>query len=199
MIYKFLDVGCKLAGSFSIANKFGYNVNEGLGVDINENHIEELKKKGFNAVVANATQLPFEKNSFELVIFSHVIEHLPNEELGRKSLEECLRVSSKYVYLALPFFDEDQYLNSLGLKTYYSDWTGHPNMVHLKTITNVYLKKYKYELNMVKKITDSSFPEILPINAPKDSHDYDVKLHGDKKKIIFNRNIWREYTILIKK
>lgn len=197
--YKFLDVGCKIGGSFDICKKFGYKDMDGLGIDINEDNVNKFISRGYNGMVANATNLPFKNESFELVIFSHVLEHLPNPELGKRALDECLRVSSKYVFLALPFFDEDKYLNSLNLKTYYSDWTGHKNMVHLKTILNLYIKDYDYELKMKKKLIDSSYPEILPINAPKDSHDYDFKKHGEKKIIKFNRDIWREFTILIKK
>ena len=199
MKYKFLDVGCKIGGSFDISKKFGFKKEEGLGIDINEEHVKKFINSGYNGMIADASQLPFEDNSFELVIFSHVIEHLPDEEIGKKALQECLRVSSKHVFLSLPFFDEDKYLNSLGFKTYYSDWTGHKNMVHLNTILKDYLKGYRYDLEMKKHITDSSFSEILPLSAPKDSHDYNEKLHGIKNKVVFKNKIWREYTILIKK
>lgn len=197
--YKFLDVGCKIGGSFDVSEKFGYSKEEGLGIDINETHVKKINEMGFNAIVADATNLPFEDGSFELVIFNHVLEHLPNENMGKKALEECIRVSSKYIFLGLPFFDEDEYLNSLGFKTFYSDWTGHMNMVHLKTILNDYIKKYKYDLNLNKKILDSSFTEILPITAKKDSHHYNKNLHGEKKMVVFDRDIWRDITILIKK
>lgn len=197
--YKFLDVGCKIGGSFDIAYKYGYTKNDGLGIDINENHVKNFINSGYSGIVADATDLPFEDNFFELTIFSHVIEHLPNEQLGKLALQECLRVSSKYVFLALPFFDEDDYLNSLKLKTYYSDWSGHKNKVHLEKILNEYLIGYKYDLTMKKKITDSMFSEILPIKAEKNSHNYDEKIHGPKEKITFDRDIWREYTILIHK
>lgn len=199
MKYKFLDVGCKIGGSFTISNKFGYKKEEGLGVDIDESHISNFNKLGFNGVVGDATNLPFENDSFELVIFSHVIEHLPNESMGRKALEECIRVSSKYVFLALPFFDEDDYLNSLGFKTYYSDWTGHTNIIHLKDVLSKYLKGYKYDLTMKKKITNSLFTEIHPLSSPIDSHEYNETDFNPKEMVNFDRNIWREYTILIKK
>ena len=119
--------------------------------------------------------------------------------MGHKALLECIRVSSKYVFLALPFFDEDDYLNSLGLKTFYSDWEGHKNKIHLKKIKEDYLLGLDYSVNMVKKITDSNFSEILPISAPEDSFDYDKNLHGEKPLIVFDRDIWREYNIVIKK
>lgn len=197
--YKFLDVGCKIGGSFTISNQFGYLPEEGLGIDININSVNKFIKTGNHGIVADATDLPFKDSTFELVIFSHVIEHLPNKEMGFKSLMECIRVSSKYVFLALPFFDEDDYLNSLGLKTYYSDWVGHKNKVHLTEILENIPNSFKYDLKMVKKMNDSTHSEILPLNAPQDSFDYDVKLHGEKPIIVFDRDIWREYSIIIKK
>jgi ubiquinone/menaquinone biosynthesis C-methylase UbiE len=196
--YKFLDVGCKIGGSFDVSKRFGYSRDEGIGIDINEESVNKFKDSGYNAVVADATNLPFEDNSFELVIFSHVLEHLPNEELGKKALDECLRVSTKYVFLALPFFDEDEYLNSLGLKTYYSDWAGHKNMVHLKTITEKYLSGYQYDLKLKTKLIDSNSSEIHPLSSPTNSHKYDESIHGSKEFIVFDREIWREYEIVIK-
>lgn len=197
---KFLDVGCKIGGSFTtISKKFGYKLEEGIGIDINEENVKVFNDLGFDGLLSDATNLPFKDGQFELVIFSHVLEHLPTEELGKKAIDECLRVSSKYVFLALPFFDEDEYLSSLGLKTYYSDWTGHKNMVHLKTILENYISQYKYELKMIKEINDSSSEEILPIDAPRNSHRYDINHHGKKELIKFDKKIWREFSIIIYK
>lgn len=201
MHYKFLDVGCKNGakncGSFiGISKRYKYKPEQGIGIDINKQHINEFIKTGNHAIVADATEIPFPDNSFELVILNHVIEHMPNEERGLKALSECIRVSSKNIFIALPFFDEDQYLKSLKLKTFYSDWTAHLNKVHLKTIIN-FLKNTKYTVTMKKKIEDSFSTEILPIDAPRNSHDYNQEIHGIKEYIKFDRDIWREYEIQI--
>jgi ubiquinone/menaquinone biosynthesis C-methylase UbiE len=196
---KFLDVGCKIGGSFSIAKKYGFTSDQGIGIEVNETHVEKFKKSGYNGIIASATNIPFPDRHFELVIFSHVLEHMRGPEQGQKALNECIRVSSKLVVVALPFFDEDAYINSLGLKTFYSDWTGHTNKVHYKTLTSEWLKEYKYEVNMIKKIESSESEEIIPITAPTDSLEYDLSLHGEKPAINFDRDIWREYTIVIQK
>ena len=197
--YKFLDVGCKNGSSFTnISKKYKYRPDQGIGIDINVNHINEFIKTGNHAIVASADDIPFKDNSFELVIFNHVLEHMPSEEIGFKALSECIRVSSKVVFVGLPFFDQDEYLKSLKLKTFYSDWSGHKNKVHLKKIIE-FLKEKKLEVVMRKKIENSFADEILPINAPKNSKEYNHDTHGIKEYIEFDRDIWREYHIVIQK
>ena len=201
--YKFLDVGCKNGtkngGSFvGVSKRYGYTPSEGIGIDINKRHIDEIIKTGKHALVASAEEIPFPDNSFELVIFNHVLEHMPNEEIGFKALSECIRVSSKHIFLGLPFFDEDEYLKSLKLKTFYSDWAGHTNKVHLKKILE-FIGNREYKLDMLKKLQDSFAMEIVPINAPKNSLEYNEEIHGIKDFIEFDRDIWREYEMLITK
>lgn len=196
--YKYLDVGCKNGGSFLWGKKYGYHTDEGLGVDIDKDRVLNFKKMGYDGIVCSATKIPFPDKSFELVILNHVIEHLPDERMGRKAFRECLRVSKNFFLLGLPFFDEDQYINSLGFKTFYSDWDGHTNMLHLSKIKDIYLKDFKYKITMVKKIEDTNAPEILPISAPRNSASYDKKIHGPKEYVKFDREIYREYLIEIK-
>ena len=197
--YKFLDVGCKKGNSFlSISKKYGYTPDQGIGIDTRKSHVSDFIKLGYHGLIADAEEIPFVDNSFELVIFNHVLEHMPSEEAGFKALKECIRVSSKLIVLGLPFFDEDEYLNSLKLKTFYSDWTGHKNPIHFKKIVE-FLGPMSYEVWMRKKLTDSFAEEILPINAPKNSLTYNQEIHGFKEYIKFDRDIWREYEIVITK
>jgi ubiquinone/menaquinone biosynthesis C-methylase UbiE len=197
MHYKFLDVGCKNGGSFiRISSKYKYTPEQGIGIDINKKHVNEFIKTGNHAIIASADDMPFPDNSFELVIFNHVLEHMKDEESGFRALAECIRVSSKRVFVGLPFFDEDEYLKKLKFKTFYSDWSGHLNKIHLKKILD-FISGKQFSLNMKKKISDSFAPEILPINAPRNSKDYDQELHGIKDYVKFDRDIWREYELVI--
>lgn len=73
-----------------------------------------LKKSGFNIttcdfdkelgpdVVADIRQLPFNKDSFEIITAFEVLEHLPFEELN-SALAEMKKISSKYVVISLPY------------------------------------------------------------------------------------------------
>lgn len=195
--YKFLDVGCKDGKSFTkIAKKYKYTPDQGIGIDINKDYVDAFIKTGNHAIVASAEELPFRDNSFELVICNHVLEHMYGEEAGFKALSECIRVSSKSIFIGLPFFDEDEYLAKHKLKTFYSDWTGHKNKVFLKEILEFASDK-QVNLNMRKRISDSFAEEILPINSPRNSMEYNEKIHGIKNYVKFDREIWREYELVI--
>lgn len=198
MHYKFLDVGCKVGGSFAIAKKYGFTSKQGIGIDINTKHVDDFIKTGNHAIIASADNIPFVDNTFELVIFNHVLEHMSDAKTGFKALSECIRVSSKTIVVGLPFFDEDEYLNSLKFKTYYSDWSGHKNKVPLKKILE-FISSMQYNITMITKIVNSAAGEILPINAPKNSHNYSQETHGPKEFVQFDRDIWREYEIVITK
>jgi len=64
MKYKFLDVGCKIGGSFNISEKFGYKREDGIVIDINKQHVDNFINSEYNSVVADANNLKFEDNSF---------------------------------------------------------------------------------------------------------------------------------------
>jgi SAM-dependent methyltransferase len=53
-------------------------------------------------VVAEGDELPFEDGSFDFLLASHVIEHMPDPI---RALREWVRVSSKYVFLVVPHRD----------------------------------------------------------------------------------------------
>jgi len=128
----FLDIGAKDGRSFPLAAQFGYF--DGIGIDNNPSHVEKAQEKGLNIILGDALNLDFPDKSFKMSILNHVIEHLPNKEMGFKAIREMVRVTQKTILIGLPFFDEDSYLHSIGLKTFYSDWSGHPNMVTLKEL-----------------------------------------------------------------
>jgi len=193
---QFLDIGCKDGRSFPLAAPYGCF--EGIGIDINPDHVATAVAKGLDVRIGDATKLDFEDKSFKMSILNHVIEHLPNRETGFAVIQEMIRVTEKILLIGLPFFDEDQYLNSLGLKTFYSDWSGHKNMVTLKELKEYFWGIGQWpEVQMIKPLKDSSAIEIHPLNSPRNQHDYNGEIHPPKELISFDREIWREYQIIV--
>lgn len=83
--FKVLEVGCG-PGHFTNMIKKYYPNCEVYGVDLDENHIEFAKEKAkelgleINYMTGDATSLPFENESFD-IIFSHtLVEHLPFDQ-----------------------------------------------------------------------------------------------------------------------
>jgi len=95
---KVLDVGCAKGFMMHDFKLFMPDM-EILGVDISEyaieNGIETMKPF---VQVANAKELPFEDNQFDLVLGINVIHNLPQEEC-KQALQEIQRVSKKNTFV----------------------------------------------------------------------------------------------------
>lgn len=86
-----LDVGC---GSGIYAKGLLENGSRVAAVDLANDYLKQTKKlvgknPDLELVVADATQLPFKKNTFDKVLFTEVIEHIPDY---KNSLQEIKRV-----------------------------------------------------------------------------------------------------------
>ena len=99
-----LDAGC---GEGVISMLLAAQNIASTGVDLSEPNIKEARERAENQNISNlarfdvadAESLPFADKSFDTVISSHVLEHLPDFDKGFK---ELCRVSRKRVIVALP-------------------------------------------------------------------------------------------------
>jgi SAM-dependent methyltransferase len=89
---KGLDVGCGRANGVQYAREHGYDV---WGTDISSAAVKCWKERKVEKFckVASADKLPFKTNSFDFVLCSEVMEHIP-EENTVPTLKEILRVGS---------------------------------------------------------------------------------------------------------
>ena len=98
-----LDAGCgEGVLSFMMAEKGA----EVVGVDLSVPNIKNasaraVSHKGLNVsfAVADVEHLPFADNSFDLVVSSHVLEHIPDFDQGMK---EIMRVTKSRAVIAIP-------------------------------------------------------------------------------------------------
>jgi hypothetical protein len=79
-----------------------------LSIDHNLTAIDILPQpKGFTGtyVVGDATNMPFEDNTFDTVISTDVLEHIPPDKKD-DFVKECIRVAKSYIIIAAPFDTE---------------------------------------------------------------------------------------------
>ena len=79
-----------------------------------------------NYVQGDGARLPFEDDSFDLVVSIDTLEHIPPGQKLR-FLEEQLRASRDYVLLAAPFEDENVSLAEQIVNEFFIKKIGHPN------------------------------------------------------------------------
>jgi len=58
--------------------------------------------EGLKFVHGDALNMPFDDNTFDLVFSNAVIEHVGSRDKQVQFLEECIRVSKKYVFITSP-------------------------------------------------------------------------------------------------
>lgn len=90
-----LDLGC---GDGTVSNPLIAKGLDVIGVDISIIALQYFKGKG---LIGNIEQLPFPAHSFDLIICSEVLEHLPTDTLER-AVKEIERVALRYVIITTP-------------------------------------------------------------------------------------------------
>jgi 2-polyprenyl-3-methyl-5-hydroxy-6-metoxy-1,4-benzoquinol methylase len=123
-----LDVGCSIALGLSLLKNIGWNV---LGLDPSERCIR-ISKNMFGVQVIKgffSLELFQDKNPFDLIILSHVIEHVisPNEML--KEIRELLD-DNGVIYIEVP-----NLMKNIGLRGYFT--FEHVKFFTLQTLTNL--------------------------------------------------------------
>ncbi len=103
---RILDVGCGLGIAIREMAKVGF---QAYGVDLANAH---WNKNGLNnrCLVANAKDIPFKGDSFDFVLCSDVLEHIPKWDI-RETLNEIKRVGSKYFLFIVSKTDEKLPIN----------------------------------------------------------------------------------------
>jgi ubiquinone/menaquinone biosynthesis C-methylase UbiE len=88
---KLLEIGSGVGGMLAFLYKEGYDIQ---GIDLRETLIDKSKKIYGNLPLSlvNSEILPFEDNSFDIVMSFDVFEHIPNSD---KHLSEVCRVLKK--------------------------------------------------------------------------------------------------------
>lgn len=197
--FDFLDFGASKSASIDYGIKHFF-AKRGLGIDLDEERVRQMNESGYDCMVGDLTNLSVPDNCVRFVKMAHILEHMPNLNGVEKAIASAKRAATDFLVITGPFFDEDAYLRSKGLKLDWSDYPEHTCHLTIKQLLNI-LKKLNintYEMYVRYKIADSSSDRIHPLSSPVGSHQYNPKIHPPKKKIKFNKDVWTDFVCYIK-
>ena len=69
-----------------------------IGVDISKEMINQINNEEITTIVANAHDLPFENNSFDLIYMRNVIHYLENPKKVFNEIYRCLKPKGSYLF-----------------------------------------------------------------------------------------------------
>jgi len=135
---KILELGCNIGNQLGCLYKLGFkNLS---GIDIQYHCLLKIKKKFsfINGIQGSIDNLPFEKNSFDLVFTNNVLIHIPPKKL-KNVLNEMHRVSSSWILGSEYYSDNYREVN----------YRGNRNLLWKANFANIFLNKFK-DLKVVK-------------------------------------------------
>jgi len=128
-----LDIGCANGGLLHCLNEKGYN--NLTGIDITEICVENVKKAGFNAFFGGIFNLEeLGENKYDVVILSHVLEHVYDLQKTAKNLKQLLNPNG-IIYIEVP--DASRYPNYYVVPFYYFDCE-HINHFDINALKNLF-------------------------------------------------------------
>lgn len=186
--YDFIDFGCSRGGSLAYGvEKLGGT--RGLGIDLSPEKINRTRAAGFDACLADARELMLHPDSVRFVTMIDFLEHLPGIDDARHCIDVACAAATDFVFIRQPWFDADPYLFPLGLKVYWSDWSGHRNAMTTLDFYRIMrgnLKIRRWGLYARRRIVDSSDPAVHTLDSPAAQHNWSEDTHPPKPAITFS-------------
>jgi len=197
--HDFLDFGSWKGGSIGFSmDRLGGT--RGLGVETNPRNVELMRSLGYDAVHADALALDVPPNSVRFVTISHFLEHLPDLDAVRKAIGVAASAATDFLFIQGPWFDADEMLEAHDLKFYWSDWMGHRCHLTTKDLEGILNEMHLDDHILLAQgsVADSSDPCVLPMDAPRDQHDYQEGVHPPKRHVTFDSPIPRELVCVVR-
>ena len=113
-VERIVDVGC---GDGAITNRLARRW-DATGVDMSATALTHLET---TAVTASATELPFPDRSFDLVLSSEMLEHMP-VTVYAQAIAEMRRVTRQYLLISVPYRED---LKFRTVRCPQCNWRGH--------------------------------------------------------------------------
>ena len=184
-------------------------VDHPLGVDLNPSKVARAQEAGLPVYQADFTQLdPQAFPAVKVVVLDNVLEHLPSLAAVEAVFERACAIASHVVYIRHPSFEDEDYLASLGLKQYWTDWPGvHTAHVRLHDFVAMAARHgvHNFTVRPLKRAFHADDPTILPASAPPNQRKpvrgpgsygvYDLSTHGTKPRVEFDRPVYFAFDV----
>jgi hypothetical protein len=191
--YDFLDFGASSGGSLEFGRgRLGGA--RGLGIDIDPHKLQMMRAAGYECVHGDVTSLALPADSVRFVVMSHLLEHLSGLPDIQTAISSAAGVASDFLFISGPYFDADDYLESVGVRLFWSHWTGHTYHLRVTELAFVLtcLGLSDHLILLSGPIPDSSHPAVHPLASPIDQHEYNPQTHPPKPLIQFDRPVFQE-------
>ncbi len=166
-----------------------------LGVNIEPSRLEAMHAAGETAMDRNVFDLdPSIRVPF--VMFSHFLEHLPDPEACSRALDLALGWATDTVYIAGPFFEEDDKARERGLKFFWGDWVDHDFRYGLKDVLAHLADRSSVTVSVGFPLCKASDPGLLPLSAPRDQPP-EAGSGFDKRGLSLHRPLYQEFLVCV--
>jgi len=173
-----LDIGCgKGDRTIRLADYFKIQRDSTYGLDCNDDFINACKSK-FNVkkIDLETEEIPYDNNTFDLVICNQVLEHLKNY---KNVIDGLIRVTVKGGYIVIGIPNLAHLINRIYLLFGIQPMCIHLDSSHVRGFTHRDFKKMLISLQRVKLIDCSgSLMYPLPFFITKYIADYFIGLNG---------------------
>ena len=180
-----------------------------LGIELNRGKVARAQEQGRPVYQGDFMDLdPHAFPAVKVVVFDNVLEHLPSLDAVEAAFGRACAIASHVVHVRHPAFESEDYLASVGLKQYWTDWPGvHTAPVRLAEFEEMGARAgvERVVIQPLKRAFGSDDPTILPATAapgqrkaergPGEYGVYDESLHGPKPVVQFDRAVYFAYDI----
>lgn len=194
--YDFLDLGAKKGGSIDYCQK-RFGAKQGLGIDLGVETTQYANETGHTVLQEDALKFTA-PIKFRFTSMLDFLEHLPTMEMAQTVIKNYSELSTDFLFIRHPSFEDIDYLKELGLKITWHDWEGHTNLMRLSDYADTFhsLGLNQYCFFYRKPIYSSDDPVVIPVDAPVNEHAYDKKM-GKKESFKFPRPLFGQIDIFV--
>lgn len=126
------DIGCGNGALLKKLKLFGYK--NLYGIDISKSCVNILKNEGINANNGSVTNIPFKDTKADVIILSHVIEHIVDMKSALKFIKNKL-TNDGLIYVEVPNANEyDIFENCSPIRYFYLQHIAHFDSFHLSNL-----------------------------------------------------------------